>query len=307
MALLTPQGIHVPSGLDYLLDEGTIGEDVTPDQYDWQTRTSPSSKQQGEEELLTTKTCVIWSQGGVVRKVFRFPEDQSIVQALLAQFPEDASEHQVDHFPEGTHISTNPTNVTQNSDGLSRDSGQRDDVFKHEDERRKLSSDSSRQPNARALVVILEYQAQIFFLDGAFYVVNLPFEAERAFATPKGIVLQRKLDPPQHHQAFPSIPVNPPASFFSTVTDLTDYAASHGAGSFGTPRHPSLTPTPTRPRFRNGLSVTDEQPVDHLPRLYSLTNPVGGVSPVVVLAHTAGEGSSPLLADHRFASVSSNQ
>jgi anaphase-promoting complex subunit 1 len=137
MTAVQSLGYHTPSALPHLVAENILPPDPPSTSYTWKTFCTTDN----EEELLYTSTCVAWSQGKVLRKLFTFEVEQEEVQhALLTYFP-------------------SPTSA-----GLSR-----------------------------ALVVLLQNQAHIFFLDGASHLVKLNFEVESAFAAPRGIILQRKL------------------------------------------------------------------------------------------------------------------
>ncbi|KAK5011904.1 Anaphase-promoting complex subunit 1, partial [Cryomyces antarcticus] len=70
MAEITSLGIHTPTALPYLIAEGVLPQEPAEDQYTWETYEDGGDEVYGEEEVLWTRNCVVWSQGGVVRKVF---------------------------------------------------------------------------------------------------------------------------------------------------------------------------------------------------------------------------------------------
>jgi anaphase-promoting complex subunit 1 len=209
-------GYHTPSALPHLVAENILPPDPPSASYTWKTFCTADN----EEELLYTSTCVAWSLGKVLRKLFTFDVEQETVQhALLTYFP-------------------SPTSA-----GLSR-----------------------------ALVVLLQNQAHIFFLDGASHLVKLNFEVESAFAAPRGIILQRKL----------------PNS--SSVHD----SQSQSVGKGRVPPQNSFAPHfPTLPIKLNG-SKKDYNSLlnfnqlgallpedDSMPRHFSLTSPLSEFSLVV--------------------------
>src|ERR1700760_4751705 len=177
MAAVKSLGLHTPSALAHLIAESLLPPDPAPHLYTWETYINDVV----EEEILFTSSCVAWSQGRVIRKVFSFSaEDEKVQHALLTWFP--AHEDQ-DSVPRADHpvvdvigqFGTHNGNILESSPSVK-------------------DPKASSAP-ARALVVLLQYQAHIFFLSGASHLVKLPFEVERAFSAPKGIILQRKLGP----------------------------------------------------------------------------------------------------------------
>src|ERR1700760_2648230 len=90
MASARSLGLHTPSALSYLVAESLLPPDPSPNLYSWETYTDGGS----EEELLCTRTCVVWSRGRIVRKLFSFDvEQESVHHAVLTWFPahEDAA------------------------------------------------------------------------------------------------------------------------------------------------------------------------------------------------------------------------
>ena len=76
MASITSLGVHSPSALPYLVVEGILPSNPSEALYRWQTVNSDGSDTEenlvGEEELVITDNCVVWSQSGIVRRLFRF-------------------------------------------------------------------------------------------------------------------------------------------------------------------------------------------------------------------------------------------
>lgn len=89
MASVQSLGLHQPSGLRYALDQHLIPATAPPSAYVWDLTTDDGV----EDEVLTTRTSVVWCRGRIFRKAFKFDlEKEPVVQALLAYFPtsEDA-------------------------------------------------------------------------------------------------------------------------------------------------------------------------------------------------------------------------
>ncbi|KAF2166270.1 hypothetical protein M409DRAFT_23462 [Zasmidium cellare ATCC 36951] len=202
MAAVNSLGVHTPVALPYLLTEGLLPPDPKPDQYQWDTYIVADGNDCVEEELLVTQNAVAWSQGRFVRNIYRFDlEGESMVQALLTSFPA-ASDMQPGIFTAHAN-ELRPQRSSLNSSGF------------QEETETKRQSFKSKFPR-RALVVLLKTKAHIYFLRGAHHIVDLPFEVERAFAAPRGIILQRKRTVQSSLPPTPQVPAAPPNSFFSS-------------------------------------------------------------------------------------------
>jgi anaphase-promoting complex subunit 1 len=257
MAAIRSIGVHTPSGLAHLIAESILPEDPPETSYTWETY----NEAHGQEELLVTDTCVVWSRGGVVKKVFSFDaEKQKVHQAILTWFPSD-------------------------EDSVSRhlDPGEADDSDITQDTSRKrqrvtpsftqTTFKSSPHGQARALVVFLKHQAHVYFLSGATHVLNLHFEVERAFPAPRGLILQRKLPTEQHVLSTPVLPAVPPNSFFSTFS-------AHQSQS-KVPLRGSMKPVLPGELNFDLLKRSTTPAADTLPRHFSLINPLSEMGLVV--------------------------
>ena len=85
MAQVTSLGIHTPTALQYCITERLLPDPPPPGSYQWTiTPTIP------DEELLVTGDTVIWSQGGIIQRVYRFTaEKEPVQQALFAWFEDE--------------------------------------------------------------------------------------------------------------------------------------------------------------------------------------------------------------------------
>ncbi|KXL43785.1 MAG: hypothetical protein FE78DRAFT_151601 [Acidomyces sp. 'richmondensis'] len=92
MARVESLGEHIPVALPYLIREGLLPKEPKRELYQWETYVFHGRYGPIEEEVLSTKECVVWSQGDFVRKVYRFGlEGEEVVQAILTCFmPQDS-------------------------------------------------------------------------------------------------------------------------------------------------------------------------------------------------------------------------
>jgi anaphase-promoting complex subunit 1 len=234
MASVTSLGLHVPIGLRHAVDEQILPPDPSPDLYRWDVIADSA----GEDEILTTSTCILWSRGGVFRKSFNFEiEGEPIVQALLAYFPTSQDERV-------------------------RDGDKPDSTFR------------DSRPLSKALVVFLKSQAHIFFLSGASHVVHMPFEVESACAGPCGVIIQRKLRTDSLAPVALKFPPVPPNSFVSSQISPPSYSTSRQAFSTAGLGKPKVLPM----RLSSTLENMWEPPLglsdSNWPRLVCLTDPL---------------------------------
>ncbi|KAL7270280.1 Anaphase-promoting complex subunit 1 [Rhizina undulata] len=273
MSRIASLGLHTPAALPYCITENILPDPPQPSSYTW-------SNGLPHEELLISDTAVIWSQGGVIRRVFRYDiEKEQVQHALLTWFPSDDPQDAV--LTTSTDEEGDKNNsgyVSSGSEGNKRKSV--DWGFGGGVAKKRMSNWNSKsrsyatqlgsfpkaragftsnaaaagveeddgEPNAvqgkaRALVVLLKTQAHIYFLSGTSYVIHLPFTVEHAMAAPQGLLLQRK-------QSEPSIP---------------PYMGPFATGNIFTTRQPVTSSSDT-------------------PRLFSLTDPLAEVGLVVTSA-----------------------
>lgn len=270
MSRITSLGIHTPAALPYCISENLLTDPAPPDSYSW--TTTPFLP---NEELLVTSTAVIWSQGGVIRRVFRFEaEKQPVIQAVLTWFPSD-DPADAPLPQEDTEFPERPTYQGGPGEGVKRKKEDHDVDGRHGvgTAKKRISTwnsksrtyatqlgsfpqnksyaqqmlrgggtlvteeeeDPTSQGRARALVVFLKTQAHVYFLSGKSYVIHIPFEIQHAMPSPRGFMVQIK---------------PPPLGSQSKDSSQTS--------SFGSASTLNVLPT-SRPDF---------------PRLYSLTDPL---------------------------------
>ncbi|KAK5702258.1 Anaphase-promoting complex subunit 1 [Elasticomyces elasticus] len=281
MAHLSSLGIHTPIALPHLIAEGLLPPEPKPELYQWETYVSGDV----EEELLVTKTCVVWSQGNSVRHVYRFElEGEDVVQAIWTQFPvaEDAGRGRAEQ-----------------QDGKRREGvGKRQ--LRHSQQTTTTTTNTTATPrSARALVILLKTKAHIHYLTGSKYIVPLPFEIERAFPAPHGVILQRKPPTPPAIPVppTPQLPSAPPNSFFfsqsQNQTSASFLQSPNLAKSFQRGSQP-VKPSPLggggggsvtldarlEALFRDTLGSSPTAAGEDVESLYSLTSPLSDLGVV---------------------------
>ncbi|KAK6443716.1 Anaphase-promoting complex subunit 1 [Oleoguttula sp. CCFEE 5521] len=276
MAEVKSLGIHTPVGLPYLILEELLHSDPKKELYQWETYAVQGENGQVDEEVLYTKDCVVLSQGKSVKECYRFDlEGEDVRQALLTRFSNSAK-------------SKAKAKQELRQDG--QDAVQGDE-----------SADEYSVPRVdseRALVVILKTKAHIYFLQGSHHIVDLPFETERAFPSPKGILLQRKFatQPSVGDLPSPKVPAPPQNSFFSSQLQPTaSYQLSPTLNrSFAGSQPPRPSPLGAGAGGAgNGLSRLFDQVFGSLDReddqdataLYSLTSPLAELGTVAETTH----------------------
>ena len=288
---VTSIGVHTPSALPFLIAENILPADPPADAFTWQTfqETSRDDDDGKEEELLTTKSCVVWSRVGVIQRVFRFDiEREPVTQAVFAQFPNQLSTHQktsgVDVSPE--YGRRQPAVHDVFSIGKQRASSSRPGLeggWEHvpeidESAQRRLparSQGEERKSKGRALVIVLKTQAHIFFLSGTSHIVHLPFEVDAIFPCVHGILLQRKVLEKETVPSTPQIPSVPNNSFAFSQTNFSSPAPRsqerQTVANISTSQH---NESPIMPLLQGLLQRSAQTPDISLPRLFCLTDPL---------------------------------
>jgi anaphase-promoting complex subunit 1 len=295
MASLRSIGVHKPSALQYLVQESILTDDSTDRDYVWDTYTDDSPDGY-TDELVTTEYHVIWSRGGVIRKIFNFEvEKEKVKQALLTWFLVDEPSHgtneDVDNSPD--HNPTDPARnfLTQGTQPATDPTAP------------VRPTTPTVETLSRALVVFLKSQAHVFFLSGTTHIVNLPFEVDKAFPAARGVVLQRKLAPLHPVPTSPQLPSAPPNSFLTTNQSFLSQPFSfsqsfhkphrrHGS-SIGASRHGKSRLSGANTFLDDLLNPIAPLNPESIPRLYSFTDPLSELG-LVVNVVTGGDRSSLL-------------
>ncbi|KAL4953349.1 negative regulator of mitosis [Aspergillus filifer] len=252
MSTVRSLGLHESSAIPFLVAEDLLPPDPSENLYSWTTSVDTGPDGPVENELVWTKSCVVWSRAGVIKRVFRLDlEKEDIKHALLTNFSVGKIKQTSDKSSSNTttpkadsHPSQTGTQSTEGADPKRRDRG--------------FGKDSSR-----ALVAVLKSQAHIFFLEGNSHVVPLPFEVESVFATPRGLLFQRKVA----DESTTAHPMAPPNSFLSFSQDFrTSQSLEYPPGKT---QRPSLSTIPTQsPGWKSRANKRAD-----LPRVFSLMDP----------------------------------
>lgn len=260
MASVTSLGAHQPTALQYFVQERLLNAEPSPDSYTWQTLSSDDNGQEGgnDDELISTKNCVVWCRGGIVRKSFRFEvEEEPVTNAILTQFPTDQ------------RLTASKQDATW--------------ALK----KKKTGAESSSDPNStpttsKALVVFLKTQAHVYFLSGTSHVIHLPFEVEHVSAAPNGLIIQRKLRERQFVPESLNFPRVPPNSFVSSQTQPwsanSSVLSTFSTASLGSPQQ---LPLPATALLGDLLQTPSVKNDSIWPRLFTLTDPLAEMGLVV--------------------------
>lgn len=194
MATVRSLGLLQTPALPFLISESLLPQEPSDNDYVWKSVGPSSDGSSDDDDIVYTKTCVVWCRGGVVRRVYRLDvEKEEIRDVVLTLFPsrdvrKPSRNGSVPNERFSDHESESKTrkNEEQSSDDMPR-------LVPTADGRGLLSGSSSLGQSSKALVVVLKTQAHIYFLEGNSHVVPLPFEVDSVFASPRGVVFQRKL------------------------------------------------------------------------------------------------------------------
>ncbi|KAK1146660.1 Anaphase-promoting complex subunit 1 [Aspergillus melleus] len=284
MATVRSLGLHEPSAVPFLVAEGLLPTDPSEDLYEWTTSVEEGPDGLVEDELAWTKSCVVWSRAGVVKRVFRLDlEKEEIRHALLTYFSvgkikrSDEKAQQYVGGGRGKHKANNDPGRSRgshsplSSPGASKVAASGVTLSVRGRGTQDGNSGENTSTLSRALVVVLKSQAHIFFLAGTSHVVPLPFEVESVFATPRGLLFQRKAQEEDKNSKEPSFyPMAPPNSFMSSQPTITDFRTSQSLEvPSGKAKRPSLTISPVQ---NTGLKPRSPKHAN-LPRVFSLMDP----------------------------------
>lgn len=258
MASVNSLGVHQPTGLRYAIQEQILPADPPPSSYSWEIEVDSRDGHDYEDELLTTKTCVIWSRGGIFRKAYKFDvEKEPITQALLTYFP---TSDESDGSPGGA------TDIPDADKNGGRAENRAAEGVEALGNHRLLS---------RALVVFLKTQAHIYFLSGTNHIVHMPFEVEAACAAPCGVIIQRKSKMDNMAAISLKFPRVPPNSFVSSQpppsSQLSSQISAFSTEGLGKPRTLPLRLSST---LENMWQPPLESSDSHWPRIVCLTDPL---------------------------------
>jgi anaphase-promoting complex subunit 1 len=254
MASVTSLGLHRPTALPYLIQERLLPVDPPTNSYTLQATIRNDEEGSGEDELITTKTSVIWCRGGVVRKSFRFEiEGEPVTRAILTTF-------------RGDRPKRNASKDNVPSKSSRQEKAERYTVKQH----------------SKAIVVFLRTQAHVYFLTGTTHVIHLPFEVEYAIAAPNGLIIQRKVQAEKVATTSLKFQRVPPNSFISSQVQPWSAASSqHSNFSTASLGSPQQLPLPDISTFGDAWGLPALKDDSKWPRLFSLTDPLAEMGLVV--------------------------
>ncbi|MCJ1421046.1 Anaphase-promoting complex subunit 1 [Xylographa parallela] len=294
MAELRSLGIHKPTALPYLIAEGILPPNAPETSYTWQTAPQDSSdighENNEDEELLITQSCVAWSRGGVVQRLFNLKiEGETIVQAIFARFSSTLEK-----------ISRDSVSRTSVTTPTSKGSGKACPAKVQVSSAKQGSGNTSCQDHddqlagpvnsQRALVVILKTQAHVFFLGGTSHIVHLPFEVSAAFTLPRGVLLQRKIAEHFPKHSSPTLPAAPLNSFaFSNPGSSWSAPNAQPLQNLSNAKHHSGSSQMFDSSFKQILALSTRHVDTNLPRLLCLTDPLSEMG-LIVESPVSGSG-----------------
>ena len=286
MASVRSLGIHKPSALPFLVDEGILPSDPAHDAFKWRTFSQKTANgEEVGEELLITDHCVVWSRAGIIQQVYRFDvEREVIIDAVFTNFllssQSSFSKENARVLPSRvSHLGSDELKVQKTRrHGPENRSGPSKPVPAQTSEKSCGSNDRD-ETFSRALVVVLKTQAHICFLGQNSHVVRIPFEVEAVFASFPGILLQRKFVEQTLPQPTPVMPAAPHNTF--------SYSQPSTSNTFD--KSSTCDSQPGSEDFNNKFlpfleklkSSASHQKESQLPRLFSLVDPLTQLSPVI--------------------------
>ncbi|KKK23392.1 hypothetical protein P175DRAFT_0434403 [Aspergillus ochraceoroseus IBT 24754] len=261
MSTVRSLGLHEASAIPFLVAENLLPPDPPEELYSWTTTVDRGPNGPVEDELLWTKTCVVWSRAGVIKRVFRLDlEKEEVRHALLTNFAVGKTKGSGEKPAQDVNRTTSHKSIHLSE--ISLDVGG-DTKCPKSDASYATNQTQTARGSTRALVVVLKSQAHIFFLAGNSHVVPLPFEVDSVFATPRGLLFQRKV----HEEDARTYPMAPPNSFVSFPPEFRASQSLELPSS--KVQRPSLT---TAPAQSPGWKSRPSKRVD-LPRVFSLMDP----------------------------------
>nr|POE48746.1 negative regulator of mitosis [Quercus suber] len=272
MANIESLGVHTPIALPYLIREGILPYDPKQDLYGWKTYVYNEGHGEAEEEILFTKTAVVWSQGNFIRNIYRFHlEGENVTHAVLANFQKPSRASKKVSGPTGE----NYHGYDSSRKAFARAVGQG-----HRTAAPIVARASTTDLLERALVVVLKTKAHVYYIHGAWHIVDLPFEVTAVFPAPRGIILQRRGPVSVIPASTPQVPAAPPNSFFSSQprpgTAYSPPPTMLKSSESTQSTRPSLLGSidgQLEPLYRNMIRSSTEADEADDPLLYSLTDP----------------------------------
>ena len=322
MASTKSLGIHKPSALPFLVSEGILPSDPTEDAYNWQTfqhHGQGQAAEETEEELITTEHCVVWSRGGILKRIFRFDiEKEAVTQAVFSNFDFQTLNAETSRRPsplERKIRSDDDAGGLQNKEsrGAAPRPRSRAGFVGRAGSNPETPTEvgvHEEPASHRALVVLLKTQAHVFLISGISHVVHLPFEVDSVFPSFRGLLLQRKLTEHPISLPTPVLPSAPQNTFSYSQSSIQNTVESHSLHD--NPDHGvnmNDWNSPFVPLLQK-LQLGQPKPVNvELPRLFCLVDPLSEVGTVVTTdtSRTKNSLDSRRFQSSPFASLDSDE
>ncbi|CAI7678759.1 unnamed protein product [Penicillium pancosmium] len=289
MAFVRSLGLHKPSAVSFLVTEGLLPPDPSEDQYQWTTCVDANGLTGPVDDEL------VWTSHWMVKRIFRLdPEKEEIRHALFTQFAEGHVKRSVQEGPG----STKPPTISgrPNARGAKQSERQAAEATRTnpgptlnlhgEEQAAVVAPQRIHEKLSRALVVVLKSQAHIFFVAGNSHTIPLPFEVQSVFATPQGLLFQRKIPDDDGARQQPTAPPNSflaSSLFDPRASQSQDTPLSHSRGRRQSSKRSALHGSSWIPK---STSTTD------IPRVFSLIDPHSEMGLVVTSQNTRWKQSS---------------
>ena len=277
MAHVQSLGLHEPSALPYLIAESILPAEPSSELYTWDTYgvLDEEGRESVEEEVLTTRQCVVWSQSGVVRRVYNLDiEGEAIVHAFVSSFPA-TRKGAISAHDAGAAVNADVAAMPDSAWTAVKLPMMLQERPEKQGQGPYTTAEQMGEASERALVVILRSQAHLYYFSGGSHVIPLPFEVGRAWPTARGFLLQRRLST-----------LNKRLSLLDEQRELLTASRSsqantllhlHKSRSDRAPR-PSLTVTAPPEQIWQMPATQDEG----MPRTFSFTDPQSELGLVTV-------------------------
>ena len=263
-----------------------------------------------EEELLWTQYRVVWSRSGVVQRAFRFDiEGETVSHAIFTYLlagPNGSAQggSQLDNDAPDEFKRLRVTNPADNARHTkTAHVGDSDPSTFHnpaidagKTDKPHCAGNASANQLGRALVIVLRTQAHIFFLSGIKYIVHLPFEAEKLFAIPYGVLFQWKHQFQISSNDFQEPPAVPLNSFALSDTTFPHSLPSSQSQTLLANLAPGKDDaTPILPSLSRILDQASSRTLGaYLPRIHCLVDPLAGLHvPLTQRGPRSGKGPFP--------------
>ena len=292
MAQVQSLGLHEPSALPFLIAESILPVDPSSELYNWHAYGifDREGHETVEEEVLTTRQCVVWSRSRVVKRIYNLDiEGEAILQAFVASFPsyrQRTLARQDTSSAVHRNVPTDPRRLPNGVETAVQLLRRPTAIPDKQDQGHHTAAEQGKEASERALVVILRSQAHIYYLSGDSHVIPLAFEVGCAWPMARGFLLQRRLSSLNHDLSLFDKPLEPVVASRSHQASRPLHL--HKSATSTVPR-PSLTVTAPPEQVWQMPRTQDEA----MPRTFSCTEPQSELGLVTVDDPKQNSSSNP--------------